>query len=62
MLNDIQDKAGKAGHGRFPCLVYNHIGIRPAWIDHLRWLDAQISSVRTLKVSDAGWELVEWDE
>jgi hypothetical protein len=62
MLNDIQDKAEKAGHGRFPCLVYNHIGIRPAWIDHLRWLDEQLSSVRTLKVSDAGWELVEWDE
>jgi hypothetical protein len=62
MLNDIQDKAGRAGHGRFPCLVYNHIGIRPAWIEHLRWLDAQISSVRTLKVSDAGWELVEWDQ
>ena len=62
MLNDIQEKAGKAGHGRFPCLVYNHIGIRPAWIEHLRWLDEQIASVRTLKVSDAGWELVEWDE
>lgn len=62
MLNDIQDKAEKAGHDRFPCLVYNHIGIRPAWIDHLRWLDEQISSVRTLKVSDAGWELVGWDE
>jgi hypothetical protein len=61
MLNDIQDKAANAGHGRFPCLVYNHIGIRPAWINHLRWLDEQISSVRTLKVSDAGWELVEWD-
>lgn len=62
MLNDIQEKAAKAGHSRFPCLVYNHIGIRPAWIEHLRWLDKQISSVRTLKVSDAGWELVEWDE
>ncbi|MBT53687.1 MAG: molecular chaperone Tir [Mameliella sp.] len=62
MLNDIQEKAGKAGHGRFPCLVYNHIGIRPAWIEHLRWLDTQITSVRTLKVSDAGWELVEWDQ
>lgn len=62
MLNDIQVKAGKAGHGRFPCLAYNHIGIRPVWIEHLRWLDAQISSVRTLKVSDARWELVEWDQ
>lgn len=62
MLNDIQEKARKAGHGRFPCLVYNHIGIRPAWIKHLHWLDEQIASVRTLKVSDAGWELVEWDE
>lgn len=61
MLNDIQNKAGKAGHGRFPCLVYNHVGIRPLWMEHLRWLDTEISSVRTLKVSDAGWELVEWD-
>ena len=62
MLHDIQAKAGKAGHGRFPCLAYNHVGISPAWIEHLQWLDAQISTVRSIKVSDAGWELVGWDE
>jgi hypothetical protein len=39
----------------------NRVGIRSAWLDHLSWLDGQLSSVRTLKVSDAGWELVEWD-
>ncbi len=61
MLNDIQIKADASGHGRFPCLVYNHVGIRPSWIKHLRWLDGQISSVRALKVSDAGWDLMEWD-
>lgn len=60
MMNDIQVKASSAGHGRFPCLVYNHVGIRPAWLSHLQWLDTNISTVRTLKASDAGWELIEW--
>ena len=60
MMNDIQVKANKAGHGRFPCLVYNHIGIRPAWLDHLKWLDTNISTVRTLKAAEAGWELMGW--
>lgn len=61
MLNDIQVKASEAGHGRFPCLVYNDIGIRPMWLAHLKWLDANIASVRTLKASNAGWELAAWD-
>lgn len=61
LLNDIHSKATKAGHGRFPCLVYNHVGIRPLWLEHLTWLDTHISAVRTLKASDAGWELVQWD-
>lgn len=61
LLNDIHVKAEGAGHGRFPCLVYNHVGIRPLWLAHLQWLDHHISAVRALKVSDAGWELVKWD-
>lgn len=61
MLNDVQVRASGSGHARFPCLVYNHVGIRPMWMEHLRWLDEQISTVRTLKVSEAGWDLVEWD-
>jgi len=61
LLNDIHKKATTAGHGRFPCLVYDHTGIRPAWLNHLLWLDENIAGVRTLKVFGAGWELAEWD-
>lgn len=61
LLNDIHLKAANAGHGRFPCLVYDHTGIRPAWLNHLAWLDENIARVRTLKVFEAGWELAKWD-
>ena len=61
MLNDVHMKATNAKHGRFPCLVYDHTGIRPAWLDHLAWLDENIAGVRTLKVLGAGYELVGWD-
>lgn len=61
LLNDIQDKALAAGHGRFPCLVYDHVGIRDAWLKHLKWLDSKITEVRALKIYNAAWELAEWD-
>jgi hypothetical protein len=57
-LNDVADKASRAARGEVPILVYDHIGIRDAWCAHLRWLDQEIRSVRAIKVSDAGWELV----
>lgn len=59
LLNDVHDKA--VNNSGFPCLVYDHVGIREAWLDHLDWLDDQIDAVRTLKVLDAGWELAAWD-
>ena len=61
LLNDIHDKARATGHSRFPCLVYDHNGIRPAWLAHLEWLDAKITDVRALKVFNAAWELAKWD-
>lgn len=61
LLNDVHDKALAAKHGRFPCLAYDHHGIRPAWRSHLEWLDRQVKEVRSLRVFDAAWELAEWD-
>jgi hypothetical protein len=61
LLHDVHAKSIGAGHGRFPCLVYDHTGIRPAWLDHLTWLDENIAGVRALKVFGAGWELAKWD-
>jgi hypothetical protein len=57
-LNDVADKAKRADQGEAPILVYDHIGIRETWSAHLRWLDEEIKSVRAIKVSEAGWELV----
>lgn len=61
LLHEIESKAGAAKHGRFPCLVYDDVGIRPAWAEHLAWLDKKIKDVRCLRIHGAGWELVGWD-
>ena len=61
LLHDIEERARKMARGRFPCVVYDERGIRPAWIEHLKWLDAKIRDVRALKIYDAAWELAEWD-
>lgn len=62
ILNDIAEKARRAGHCAVPVLVYDHIGIREAWNTHLRWLDEQIRAVRAIKVSEAGWALAAWED
>lgn len=60
-LNDVADKAKQAGQPGLPILIYDHVGIGEAWSAHLKWLDGQISAVRAIKVSEAGWELAGWD-
>lgn len=61
LLNEVHDKALAAKQDRFPCLAYDHHGIRPAWRSHLEWLDNQVKDVRALRVFNAAWELAEWD-
>jgi hypothetical protein len=61
MLNDAAEKARRADQREVPALVYDHVGIGEAWSTHLRWLDAQIRSVRAVKVSEAGWALAAWE-
>lgn len=61
VLNDVAEKARRADHEGVPVLVYDHVGIRDAWSAHLQWLDEQISEVRTIKVSEAGWALAAWE-
>lgn len=61
LLDDIHRKTLEADAGGMPCLVYDHVGIRDRWLGHLGWLGQHIAAVRTLRVLDAGWELVGWD-
>ncbi|MBY0225828.1 MAG: toll/interleukin-1 receptor domain-containing protein [Hyphomicrobium sp.] len=60
-LNDIHSKAKTAGKHDTPCLVYDDLGIRDLWLKHLGWLSSNITCVRSLKVSNASWELAQWD-
>lgn len=61
-LNDVASKAKKAEQGEAPVLVYDHVGIRDAWIEHLSWLDEQIKSVKAIRVAEAGWALAGLDD
>ncbi|MGI6852077.1 toll/interleukin-1 receptor domain-containing protein [Mesorhizobium sp. 1B3] len=61
-LNDVASKAKKAEQGEAPVLVYDHVGIRDAWIQHLAWLDEQIKSVKAIRVAEAGWALAGMDD
>ncbi|MGG5887525.1 toll/interleukin-1 receptor domain-containing protein [Falsiroseomonas sp. HC035] len=60
-LNDVAEKARRADQRERPILVYDHVGIREAWSAHLKWLDENISVVRAVKVSEAGWALAAWE-
>ncbi|NNU35661.1 toll/interleukin-1 receptor domain-containing protein [Rhizobium sophorae] len=61
-LNDVATKARKANQGETPILVYDHVGIRDTWIQHLAWLDEQIKAVKAIRVSEAGWALAGMDD
>lgn len=62
VLHDIAVKARDADQKEVPVLVYDHIGIRDAWAAHLLWLTEHIRTVRTVKVSEAGWVLAAWED
>jgi hypothetical protein len=62
LLNEVVDKAHKAGQREKPFLVYDHIGIRDQWMAHLKWLDENIRAVRAIRVAEAGWILAAWED
>lgn len=57
MLNDVAVKASTSGQGQNALLVYDHVGLKPAWLDHLKWLDDNISVVRAIRAREASWAL-----
>lgn len=42
-------------------VVYDHLGIRPAWIQHMSWLVANRPNTRWMKATDAAWDLAGWE-
>jgi len=62
ILNEIVDKAHQAGHDNRTALIYDHIGIRERWAAHLSWLQSHVRDVRWIKVTEAAWQLADWEE
>ena len=61
LLNEIAVRTREAGLDGMPILVYDHVGLRNVWLDHMNWLDENISSVRAVKVAEAAWSLAGWE-
>ncbi len=61
-LNKIAVQAQSNFSEEVPVLVYDALGIRDTWSNHLKWLNENIKSVRGLKIGDAAWELAAWEE
>ena len=61
-LHDIATKARITDQSEVPVLVYDDIGIRKLWSEHLEWLEDNIKAVRGLKITQAGWMLAAWEE
>lgn len=45
---------------RSVAVVYDHIGLHSAWIEHLAWLGTHIQAVRWIRASEAAWTLAGW--
>jgi hypothetical protein len=61
LFNDVAERARRADQRDVPILVYDHIGISDAWINHLKWLDDNIRTVRAIKSSELSWQLAAWE-
>lgn len=43
-------------------VVYDPVGLRREWIQHLDWLGEHIRSPRWVKASEVAWEFADWEE
>jgi len=51
--------AESVGGGGTVAVVYDHVGLLPAWQAHLAWLGDRIDTVHWMKASDIAWQLAE---
>lgn len=57
-LHDAVTNAGE----RSVAVVYDPIGLSPRWLGHLDWLGTHVRVVRWVKISEAAWQLADWQE
>ncbi len=42
-------------------VVYDHVGLHPAWLQHLEWLGTHIVNPRWVKAAEAAWDFAAWE-
>ncbi|HHA2494036.1 TPA: toll/interleukin-1 receptor domain-containing protein [Stenotrophomonas maltophilia] len=48
--------------GTSAAVVYDSVGLLPAWQTHLDWLGDYVRGVRWIKASEAGWQFADWED
>lgn len=44
--------------GKLPsAIVYDHLGLKPSWMNHIDWLGKKVPGAQWIKSSEAAWEL-----
>lgn len=42
-------------------VIYDPVGLHPGWLTHLDWLGSHIHTARWVKVTEAAWQLADWE-
>ena len=53
------EAAESVGGGGTVAVVYDHVGLLPAWQAHLTWLGDRIETVRWIKACEISWQLAD---
>lgn len=43
-------------------VIFDPVGLHPAWLGHLDWLGSQIQSARWVKSTEVAWQFADWKE
>ncbi len=62
VMNDISDKAEGAQQNGVPILVYDEIGLKETWRQHLKWLDSNLDAVKAIRVHEAASALASLED
>lgn len=46
---------------RSVAVVYDHVGLDRAWLEHLDWLGSHIRTARWVKAAEVAWQFADWE-
>jgi TIR domain len=46
---------------RSVAVVYDPVGLHPAWLGHLDWLGSHVRGARWVKATEAAWQFADWE-